>query len=87
MAISVQDTSGASIRTYLQNFGESEINSMTLKDGSIASNSQISLVWEGSEYYLVEEQAEKEDGTPGDVIIRNLDSCLPITITRNPATE
>lgn len=88
MAITVKDSGGQSIRNFLQLVNN--IESISLPDGgAITNGSSIQLVWEGSEYYLVEEfttiTTEERDGKTYNVStprikVRNLDACLPMVI-------
>lgn len=75
MAIRVTGSNGQSIRDFLENV--SNISSISLpNEDTIADGSSIRLVWEGSEYYLVEEKDNM-------IKVRNLDSCLPMVITKS----
>lgn len=74
MAITVESSNGQTIREFLESV--TNIESISLpKEETITGDSSIRLVWEGSEYYLVE-----ENGT--SITIRNLDTCLPMVITK-----
>lgn len=81
MAITISASNGDSIRTYLENLENSNnFSSVTITSDNTAltDGSNLKLVWEGSQYYLVEEKSDS-------IIVRNLDDCLPMTLTK--ATE
>ena len=94
MAITVNGSSGQSIRNFLEQV--TNIESISLPNGeAITDGSSIKLVWEGSEYYLVEEFEATRTETREDkaynittptIKVRNLDICLPMVIELS-ATE
>ena len=96
MAITVSGSNGQTIREFLENV--TNIESISLpNEEAIADGSSIKLVWEGSEYYLVEEfettTPDTRDGktynvTTPKIKVRNLDTCLPMVIElRSTETE
>lgn len=83
MAITISTSNGDSIRTYLEDLAKSNtFSGVTIKkaegEPDISDGSTLKLVWEGSQYYLVEENSDS-------IVVRNLDNCLPMTLTK--ATE
>ena len=81
MAITISTSNGDSIRTYLETLENSNnFSSVTITSNNTAldDGSNLKLVWEGSQYYLVEEKSNS-------IVVRNLDDCLPMTFTK--ATE
>lgn len=82
MAINIEDSMGRTIRDYLQSWDEKAEKVTITVDGEEVEVDNIQLVWEGSEYYMVYE----ETSTVGVTKVRNLDNCLPITITPLTAT-
>ena len=83
MAINIEDSLGKSIRDYLQSWDEKAEKVIITVDGGEVEVDNIQLVWEGSEYYMVYEEAS----TTGVTKIRNLDNCLPITIIPTATTS
>lgn len=81
MAITISTSNGDSIRAYLEALENSNNFSgvtITSDNTALGDGSNLKLVWEGSQYYLVEEKSDS-------IVVRNLDDCLPMTLTK--ATE
>lgn len=91
MAIKVTGSNGQSIRDFLENL--TEVDSITINGvtGPI-SDANAQLVWEGSQYYLVYQTTNSvtNEGTVTTTVttnVRNLDDCLPMTITKVSTTS
>lgn len=87
----IKHTDGKSIRLYLESITNADTIYIT-DSGEQIKVDNVELVWEGSQYYLICNDYVTNEKTSTESLsaalkVRNLDDCLPMTITTATATE